>query len=84
LPGAVPSTSFTYAPGGTRLTRTDAGGTALTLGGDLELRPGSTRWSKFIRPDVRREGTVSLYSHADHLGSVRLETDASGAGDLPQ
>jgi RHS repeat-associated protein len=69
-------TTIAYGPDGARLTRTTNAGTSLTLGPDLERQPDGS-WTKFITPEVKRQGlstgTSASYSVLrDHLASVRL------------
>jgi RHS repeat-associated protein len=75
------TTTYTYGPDGARLTATDASGTFALLGAELELSAAGVL-TKLPNDDVRRIGTVNCYVHRDHLATIKVETDASGAVGL--
>jgi RHS repeat-associated protein len=73
------TTSYVYAPDGSRLKKIAPGGLiTLYLGADLE-RGSDGFWRKYPHPAIRlsTEGVTRkvLVLHKDHLGSVRLLTD---------
>lgn len=72
------TTSFVYGPEGKRLKKTSAGDTTLYLGADEEITPSGER-IKHPYSDVRKVGTTINWMQRDHLSSVRLMTDATGA-----
>ena len=75
--GAV-STTFVYAPDGTRLKKTASGVTTLYFGDDVEIAGGVT--TKYLPGDAKRVGlTTTTWLHRDHLQSVRAITNSSGA-----
>lgn len=85
----VTSASFTYGPDGRRLYKNSGGNKAtLYLGPDLEVPlqsgpidapPIAGQWRKHVHADARRVGTTNAWLHRDHLASVRVTSDASGA-----
>ncbi|WP_306143142.1 RHS repeat-associated core domain-containing protein [Roseibium sp. MMSF_3412] len=72
------TTSFVYAPDGKRLKKTTGGQTTLYLGADEEITPAGTH-IKHPHADVRKAGTEINWMHRDHLSSVKLMSDATGA-----
>ena len=65
---------------GERLSKTaSTTGTTLYLSGDVELALASNVWTKYLDPDAKQVGSVITWLHADHLASIRLFTDATGA-----
>jgi RHS repeat-associated protein len=70
------SVFFAYGPDGERIEKSDAFGSTVYLGGDVEYTGGV--YTKYIHPDVKVAGGSASYLHRDHLASVRIETDASG------
>jgi RHS repeat-associated protein len=82
----VDAVDFVYGPDPSaesqRLKMVSGGGTTLYLGADIELAPSGT-WIKYPHPDaviVGSGGTADTsWLTRDHLQSVRLRTDASGA-----
>jgi len=75
------TTTYTYGPDGARLTATDASGTMVLLGTELELSATGVL-TKLPNDDVRRIGTANCYVHRDHLATIKVESDASGAVGL--
>jgi RHS repeat-associated protein len=71
------SVFFTYGPDGERIKKSDAFGSTVYLGGDIEYAVGV--YTKYVHPDVKLTGGSVSYLHRDHLASVRSETDANGA-----
>ncbi|WP_306143146.1 RHS repeat domain-containing protein [Roseibium sp. MMSF_3412] len=72
------TTSFVYAPDGKRLKKITGGQTTLYLGADEEITPAGTH-IKHPHSDVRKAGTGINWMHRDHLSSVKLMSDATGA-----
>jgi RHS repeat-associated protein len=87
------TTTYVYGPDGKRLKKTVApnGGTLTTslyLGSEIEVplasgtttgAPQASQWRKHVTPDARVVGTAKSFLHRDHLASVRITTNASGA-----
>ena len=71
-------TIFVYGPDGARLKKTTAGNTTLYLGADEEITPDGTH-IKHPFADVRKAGSTINWLHRDHLSSVKLMSNASGA-----
>jgi len=76
------TTTYAYGPDGSRIR------TVATVGTD----PAKTSWllgtselddagvlTKIPNPDLRKVGTTTCFVHRDHLASVKLETNSSGA-----
>ena len=81
-PTNVSGVLFKFGPNGERLSKTTPTGSTLYLGGDVELAGGV--WTKYLAADAKRVGptpgsSVTSWLHADHLASIRLITNASGA-----
>jgi uncharacterized protein RhaS with RHS repeats len=74
---SVGGTSFVYAPDGTWLKKTSGSTTTLYLGADAE-KTGST-WTKYLTPDAVKVGSTVTWLVRDHLQSIRLRTNATGA-----
>ncbi|MGV2974288.1 RHS repeat domain-containing protein [Roseibium alexandrii] len=72
------TTDFKYGPDGARLTKTTGGQTTIYLGSDEEITPAGER-IKHPAPGVRKAGSEINWLQRDHLSSVRLMTNASGA-----
>jgi hypothetical protein len=71
------SVFFAYGPDGERIKKSDATGSTLYLGSDIEYSGGL--YTKYIHPDVKVTAGQASYLHRDHLASVRVETSASGS-----
>ncbi len=78
---SVNAVQFVYGADGHRLKKTAGATTTLYLGPDIEVTGGVT--TKYLPGDARRTGTgggaVTHWLHRDHLGSLRVLTDAAGA-----
>ncbi|WP_168206218.1 RHS repeat-associated core domain-containing protein [Labrenzia sp. PHM005] len=72
------TTTFTYGPDGARLTKTTGGQKTIYLGADEEITPAGER-IKHPAPGVRKAGSSINWLQRDHLSSVRLMSNASGA-----
>ena len=72
------TTTFTYGPDGARLKKVSGGQTTLYLGADEEITPEG-RKIRHPHAGVREvDGTLN-WLQSDHLASIRLMTDGSGA-----
>jgi RHS repeat-associated protein len=74
------TTSFAYDAAGARVKKVTAAGTTRYYGPLVELKPDGT-WVKYVAVGkllvARNESTGKYYYHQDHLGSVRLITNAA-------
>lgn len=76
------ATTFVYDGEGRRLAKTRAGQTTRTIGDDYELAPDGTVTKYVTLGDAlvaKKVGAERFWIHADHQGSVRVVTDATGA-----
>ncbi len=84
---ATATTDYAYGPDGSRVktTMTPVSGpvTVSFLIGTTEIDDAGT-YTKIPHPDVRIVGSDACFVHRDHLATVRLETDDSGAVALRQ
>jgi uncharacterized protein RhaS with RHS repeats len=71
------TTDYLYGPDGERVKKLTAAGTTLYLG-DTELTPAG-RTIMHPHPDVRLVDGVESFLHRDHLASVTVITDDTGA-----
>ena len=71
------TSSFVYAPDGSRLKKTVSGTTTLYVGDDWEVTGGVSTY--YLPGDAVMTGAVVSWLHRDVLGSVRLTTNAAGA-----
>jgi RHS repeat-associated protein len=71
------TSSFVYAPDGSRLKKTVNGTTTLYVGDDWEVTGGVSTY--YLPGDAVMTGGVVSWLHRDVLGSVRLTTNAAGA-----
>jgi RHS repeat-associated protein len=71
------TSSFIYAPDGSRLKKTVNGTTTLYVGDDWEVTGGVSTY--YLPGDAVMTGAVVSWLHRDVLGSVRLTTNAAGA-----
>ena len=76
-PVTVAGVQYAYGPDGERLKKTAGATTSLYLGGDIELT-GAT-WTKYLPGDAKRVGLTTTWMHRDHLSTIRLMTNATGA-----
>ncbi|HRV59916.1 MAG TPA: LacI family DNA-binding transcriptional regulator, partial [Solirubrobacterales bacterium] len=58
--------------------RTNAVARALASG-TTNGAPQASQWRKHVTPDARIVGAAKSFLHRDHLASVRITTNASGA-----
>jgi RHS repeat-associated protein len=84
---ATAVTTYAYGPDSDRVktTVTPASGPVETsyILGPTEIDKAGT-YTKVPHPDVRIVGSSTCFVHRDHLATVRLETDGSGAAALRQ
>jgi RHS repeat-associated protein len=76
------STSFLYDPDGGRVAKTTASGTTRYFGKLFEIAPDGSHFKHVYAGAllVARKGAAgTTFVHQDHLGSVQLLTNASGA-----
>ncbi|MBD0417579.1 toxin TcdB middle/N-terminal domain-containing protein, partial [Oryzicola mucosus] len=76
------TTTLAYGPDGARAKKTSATSTTLYPDASVEMTPGASNTATYVRyphPDLKIEGTAKTYLHRDHLASVRLVTNSSGA-----
>jgi RHS repeat-associated protein len=74
---AVNAVTFTYGPDGSRLKKAAAESTTLYLGDDVEIAGGVM--TKYLPGNAKRVGSATYWLHQDHLRSVRVATDVTGA-----
>jgi RHS repeat-associated protein len=81
---SIDTVTFTYGPDDKRLKKTASAGTTLYLGADIEKAPDGT-WTKYVHQDAKITGTgvsaVTTWIHRDHLKTIRMTTDDTGAAD---
>jgi RHS repeat-associated protein len=65
-------TAMAYGPDGERLSKSYGSTTTWYMGGDTELSSGTSLFTSFLHPDVKREGTVTSWGLKDHLASNRV------------
>jgi RHS repeat-associated protein len=71
-----------YGPDGARAKKQSAFASTLYPDAGVEIDPatqGAEVYTRYPHPDVKVTGQAKQYLHRDHLASVRLVTDASGA-----
>jgi RHS repeat-associated protein len=73
----VNAVTFAYGPDGARLKKTAPGSTTLYLGDDVEITGGLM--TKYLPGNAKRVGSATYWLHQDHLNSVRVATDLTGA-----
>ncbi|MCP9229980.1 hypothetical protein NMG46_06935 [Mesorhizobium sp. LMG 17147] len=74
--------SLFYGPDGTRSKKTSSFATTLYPDASVEIdpaTPGAEIYTRYPHPDVKVTGATKAFLHRDHLASVRMVTDASGA-----
>lgn len=77
-------TSFGYGPDGSRVKKANAFATTLYPTADVEIDAtttpdGLSDFTRYPHPDIKILGNQKFFLHRDHLASVRIVTDASGA-----
>ncbi|MER9755063.1 RHS repeat-associated core domain-containing protein [Mesorhizobium sp. M0166] len=79
---AASTVSLFYGPDGSRAKKTSSVATTLYPDASVEINPatpGAEIYTRYPHPDVKVTGTVKAFLHRDHLASVRMVTDATGA-----
>jgi RHS repeat-associated protein len=75
-------TAMAYGPDGERVSKSYGSTTTWYMGGDTELSSGTSLFTSFLHPDVKREGTVTSWGLKDHLASNRVMSFMPG-GQAP-
>jgi RHS repeat-associated protein len=70
-------TSFLYGPDGARAKKVSALGTTRYFGAEAEEKGGV--YTRYPHMDVMLQGTTVSFLHRDHLATVKLVTNMSGA-----
>lgn len=79
---AANTVSLFYGPDGARSKKTSSFATTLYPDASVEIdpaTPGAEIYTRYPHPDVKVTGVAKAFLHRDHLASVRMVTDASGA-----
>ncbi|MER8779671.1 RHS repeat-associated core domain-containing protein [Mesorhizobium sp. M0437] len=79
---AASTVSLFYGPDGARAKKTSSVATTLYPDASVEINPatpGAETYTRYPHPDIKVVGTVKTFLHRDHLASVRMVTDATGA-----
>ncbi|WP_322418023.1 RHS repeat-associated core domain-containing protein [Mesorhizobium huakuii] len=74
--------NLAYGPDGARAKKTSSFATTLYPDADVEINPatpGAEIYTRYPHPDIKVVGTNVFFLHREHLASVRLVTDMSGA-----
>ncbi|WP_181168040.1 RHS repeat-associated core domain-containing protein [Mesorhizobium sp. B2-4-19] len=74
--------NLTYGPDGARAKKSSAFATTVYPDADVEIdpaTPGAEIYTRYPHPDIKVVNGVKYFLHRDHLASVRMVTDASGA-----
>ncbi|QPC95068.1 hypothetical protein GA829_09285 [Mesorhizobium sp. INR15] len=74
--------NLTYGPDGARVKKASSFATTLYPDANVEIdpaTPGAEIYTRYPHPDIKVTGTAKFFLHRDHLASVRMVTDASGA-----
>jgi len=74
--------NLAYGPDGARAKKTSSFATTLYPDADVEINPatpGAEIYTRYPHPDIKVIGTTKYFLHREHLASVRLVTDMSGA-----
>ncbi|WP_189521379.1 RHS repeat-associated core domain-containing protein [Mesorhizobium sp. M1B.F.Ca.ET.045.04.1.1] len=74
--------NLTYGPDGSRVKKASTFATTLYPDASVEIDPaipGSEIYTRYPHPDVKVVGGAKYFLHRDHLASVRMVTDSSGA-----
>ena len=70
------SVQYVYGPDGERVKKIANGVTTAYFGNEFELSGGT--WTKYLGP-AKRVAALTTWLHGDHLGTIRLITNAAGA-----
>ncbi|WP_181168039.1 RHS repeat protein [Mesorhizobium sp. B2-4-19] len=74
--------NLTYGPDGARAKKSSAFATTVYPDASVEIdpaTPGAEIYTRYPHPDIKVVNGVKYFLHRDHLASVRMVTDASGA-----
>ncbi|TPI72107.1 RHS repeat-associated core domain-containing protein, partial [Mesorhizobium sp. B2-8-9] len=74
--------NLTYGPDGARAKKASSFATTLYPDASVEIDPaipGSEIYTRYPHPDIKVVGATKYFLHRDHLASVRMVTDSSGA-----
>ncbi|TPK59209.1 hypothetical protein FJ546_22230 [Mesorhizobium sp. B2-4-19] len=74
--------NLAYGPDGARAKKTSSFATTLYPDASVEIdpaTPGAEIYTRYPHPDIKVVNGVKYFLHRDHLASVRMVTDASGA-----
>ncbi|RNJ44817.1 hypothetical protein B5V01_00525 [Mesorhizobium erdmanii] len=74
--------NLAYGPDGARAKKTSSFATTLYPDADVEINPatpGTEIYTRYPHPDIKVVGTTKYFLHREHLASVRMVTDMSGA-----
>ncbi|MGX5830928.1 RHS repeat-associated core domain-containing protein [Mesorhizobium sp. 43Arga] len=74
--------NLAYGPDGARAKKTSSFATTLYPDADVEINPatpGAEIYTRYPHPDIKVVGTTKYFLHREHLASVRMVTDMSGA-----
>ncbi|MDX8525883.1 RHS repeat-associated core domain-containing protein [Mesorhizobium sp. MSK_1335] len=74
--------NLTYGPDGARVKKASTFATTLYPNASIEIdpaTPGAEIYTRYPHPDIKVVGGAKYFLHRDHLASVRMVTDASGA-----
>jgi RHS repeat-associated protein len=79
---AANTVSLFYGPDGARTKKSSSFATTLYPDASVEINPatpGAEIYTRYPHADVKVTGATKAFMHRDHLASVRLVTDATGA-----
>jgi len=74
--------NLSYGPDGARAKKASSFATTLYPDASVEIdpaTPGAEVYTRYPHPDIKVTGTTAFFLHRDHLASVRMVTDSSGA-----
>ncbi|CDX21286.1 conserved hypothetical protein [Mesorhizobium plurifarium] len=74
--------NLSYGPDGARVKKASTFATTLYPDASVEIDPaipGSEIYTRYPHPDIKVVGATKYFLHRDHLASVRMVTDSSGA-----
>ncbi|WP_179297780.1 RHS repeat domain-containing protein [Mesorhizobium carmichaelinearum] len=79
---AANTVNLAYGPDGARAKKSSSFATTLYPDANVEINPatpGAEIYTRYPHPDIKVVGTTKYFLHREHLASVRLVTDMSGA-----
>ncbi|MDX8525879.1 RHS repeat-associated core domain-containing protein [Mesorhizobium sp. MSK_1335] len=74
--------NLTYGPDGARVKKASTFATTLYPDASVEIdpaTPGAEIYTRYPHPDIKVVGGAKYFLHRDHLASVRMVTDSTGA-----